>query len=122
MVFNTTINHIILHAEDLPVFLSASSSTTVVQFSFLTSSGFSGVPTTDLESYHSDDPCLSEQRRPRPYQQFVTMVHTVSAFAGRSQAHFTYSHKTQSEGAYAIWQTLDAPEPCLATTAPSQLQ
>ena len=78
MVFNSTAAHVTLHTHDLPVFLSAASTSTVVQFSFATSSGFIGVPPANWTGAAPDECWLQHDDRRRPYQRFLTLVNMLS--------------------------------------------
>ena len=111
-------------------FLKAATTSNVVQFSFLTSSGFRGVPAAKgfIHPVQSAD-CWDEQghRHRSGYQRFATLVNSVSVFSPeggtlvtdrRVDVHLVYSQVEVVEGAYFQAGCVRAwPEPCIARGA-----
>ena len=69
VVFNSTKAHVLLHQTDIPAFLGAALRSTVVQFSFLTSQGKAGVPSTPQRG------CQVAF-----LQRFFTLVHHITVY------------------------------------------
>lgn len=108
--------------------MKAATTSNVVQFSFLTSSGFRGVPRTKSTHAAQDADCWDQhgQQYRSGYQRFATIVNAVSVFSpesgtlvNRAQTrvvvHLVYSRQALLEGAYFEAGCIRAlPEPCVA--------
>ena len=134
VAFNSTSSHVRLGANDLPVcdtailpnfacsklgilllqeLLKATSTSTVVQFSFVSSSGFRGAAAaTGSHSVHPAD-CWVHERQRSFFQRFATFVPLVSVFTPVSgstvvndegfppmKVHLVFSAEMVSEGVY----------------------
>ena len=108
--------------------MKAATTSNVLQFSFLTSSGFRGVPRTKSTHAAQDADCWDQhgQQYRSGYQRFATIVNAVSVFSpesgtlvNRAQTrvveHLVYSRQALLEGAYFEAGCIRAlPEPCVA--------